>query len=116
MGVMSGTLDLLQRSYVGARVRDGVLHFNPTLTDRLDGLTFPMQFRGTSIRVSISGDELTVHTLAGGFSRPIRISIGDEVRELSAGDEWVASLRQQCWRPKDSGHTGEGSDRADTRL
>ena len=79
MGVMSGTLDLLQRSYVGASVRDGVLHFEPTLTDRLDGLTFPMQFRGTSIRVSISGNELTVHTLAGGFSRPVRIGIAVDV-------------------------------------
>ncbi|MGH3769823.1 MAG: glycoside hydrolase family 65 protein, partial [Pseudonocardiaceae bacterium] len=94
LGVMSGTLDLLQRSYAGANVRDGVLHFDPTLTDRLDGLTFPMQFRGTSIRVSISGDALTVRTLAEGFSRPVRISIGDEVRELAAGDEWVAPLRR----------------------
>ncbi|MGH3718398.1 MAG: glycoside hydrolase family 65 protein [Pseudonocardiaceae bacterium] len=94
LGVMSGTLDLLLRSYAGANVRDGVLHFDPTLTDRLDGLTFPMQFRGTSIRVSISGDALTVRTLAEGFSRPVRISIGDEVRELAAGDEWVAPLRR----------------------
>ncbi|MGH4007692.1 MAG: glycosyl hydrolase family 65 protein, partial [Pseudonocardiaceae bacterium] len=105
MGVMSGTLDLLQRSYLGANVRDGALHFDPKLTDRLDGLTFPMQFHGTWIRVSISGDELTVHSLAGGFSRPVRIGIGDEVRELAAGEEWVASLR-----------TGERSDRAGTRL
>ena len=120
MGVMSGTLDLLQRGYVGANVRDGVLHLDPTLTDRLDGLSFPMQFRGTSIRVSISGDELTVHTLSEGFSRPVRIGIGDEVRELAAGQEWVAPLRRQCVRPddrpQDSDHTGEGSDRADTRL
>ena len=100
MGVMSGTLDLLQRGYVGTTVRDGVLHFNPTLTDRLDGLTFPMQFRGTSIRVSISGDELTVRILAEGYSRPVRIGIGDEVRELAAGEGWVASPRRKCdWRP-----------------
>ncbi len=92
MGVMSGTLDLLQRGYVGASVREGVLHFAPTLTDRLDGLTFPMQFHGTWIRVSISGDELTVHTLAEGFSRPVRIGIGEEVRELAAGEKWVALL------------------------
>ncbi|MBV8539049.1 MAG: glycoside hydrolase family 65 protein [Pseudonocardiales bacterium] len=96
MGVMSGTLDLLQRSYVGAGVRDGVLHFAPTLTDRLDGLTFPMQFRGTSLRISIAGDELTVHALAEGFSRPVRIGIGGEFRELVAGQEWVAPLRRQC--------------------
>jgi trehalose/maltose hydrolase-like predicted phosphorylase len=100
MGVMSGTLDLLQRGYVGTTVRDGVLHFNPTLTDRLDGLTFPMQFRGTSIRVSISGDELTVRILAEGYSRPVRIGIGDEVRELAAGEGWVASpRRKRDWRP-----------------
>jgi trehalose/maltose hydrolase-like predicted phosphorylase len=120
LGVMSGTLDLLQRGYVGANVRDGVLHFDPTLTDRLDGLSFPMQFRGTSIRVSISGDELTVHTLPEGFSRPVRIGIGDEIRELAAGQEWVAPLRRQCIlpgdRPENSDHTGEGGDRADTTL
>jgi trehalose/maltose hydrolase-like predicted phosphorylase len=120
MGVMSGTLDLLQRGYVGANVRDGVLHFDPTLTDRLDGLSFPMQFRGTSIRISISGDGLTVQNVAEGSSRPVRIGIGDEVRELAAGQEWVAPLRRQCPRPgdrpQDSDHTGKGSDRADTRL
>src|SRR6478735_9526987 len=46
MGVMSGTLDLLQRYYVGTDVRDGILYFAPTLLDRLDGLAFSMQFRG----------------------------------------------------------------------
>jgi trehalose/maltose hydrolase-like predicted phosphorylase len=101
-------------------VRDGVLHFDPKLTDRLDGLSFPMQFRGTSIRVSISGDELTVQTLAENFSRPVRIGIGDEVRELAAGQEWVAPLRRQRSRPgdrpQDTDYTEEGSDRADTRL
>ncbi|MGC1734798.1 MAG: glycosyl hydrolase family 65 protein [Pseudonocardiaceae bacterium] len=118
MGVMSGTLDLLQRGYVGANVRDGVLRFDPTLTDRLDGLSFPMQFRGTAIRVSISGDELTVHALADGFSRPVRIGIGDEVRELAAGQEWVAPLRRQPVIPGEplEDHTGKGGDRADTRL
>ncbi|MGH3824337.1 MAG: glycoside hydrolase family 65 protein [Pseudonocardiaceae bacterium] len=116
MGVMSGTLDLLQRGYLGARVRDGVLHFEPTLTDRLDGLTFPMQFRGTSIRVSISGAELTVHTLTEGFTQPVRIGIGAEIRELTAGQTWVAPLRRQPDLPEHSEHTRQGSDHADTRL
>jgi alpha,alpha-trehalase len=116
MGVMSGTLDLVQRGYVGVSVRDGILHFEPTLTDRLDGLTFPMQFRGTAIRVGISGDELTVHVLAEGFTRPVRIGIGNEVRELAAGEKWTAPLRRQRDRLDDSDRTGEGNDRADTRL
>jgi trehalose/maltose hydrolase-like predicted phosphorylase len=116
MGVMSGSLDLVQRGYVGASVRDGVLHFAPTLIDRLDGLTFPMQFHGTSIRVSISGNELTVRTLAEGFSRPVRIGIGEEVRELAAGEMWVAPLRRQLDPPEDPDHTWEGSNGADIRL
>lgn len=31
-------LDLLQRSYVGASVSNGVLQFNPRMVDRLEGL------------------------------------------------------------------------------
>jgi len=95
MGVMSGTLDLLQRSYLGCSVRDGVLHFEPRLVDRLDGLVFSMQFRKTSIRISVKGVELTVLARAEGFRAPVRIAVGDQVRELGAGDECVFALPPQ---------------------
>jgi trehalose/maltose hydrolase-like predicted phosphorylase len=95
MGVMSGTLDLLQRYYVGSDVRDGVLYFAPTLLDRLDGLVLSMQFRATPLRVSIKGDELTVLALTQGFRGPVRIGVGDEVRELRAGDSWVFALSHE---------------------
>ena len=95
MGVMSGTLDLLQRSYLGCSVRDGVLHFEPRLVDRLDGLAFSMQFRKTSIRISVKGVELTVLARAEGFRAPVRIAVGDQVRELGAGDECVFALPPQ---------------------
>jgi trehalose/maltose hydrolase-like predicted phosphorylase len=92
MGVMSGTLDLLQRSYLGCSVRDGMLHFEPRLIDRLDGLAFSMQFRGTSIRISVQGDKLTVLARTEGFRAPVRIAVGDQVRELGAGDDCVFAL------------------------
>ena len=85
MGVMSGTLDLLQRSYAGISVRDGVLHFQPRLIDRLDGLAFSVQFRGTSIRISIKGHELTALAQPEGFRAPVRIAVADQVRELGTG-------------------------------
>ena len=62
-GVMAGTLDLVQRIYLGAEIRDGVVFFDPRLPERLDGLSLPMQFRGTPLRVSIEGSELTVEAL-----------------------------------------------------
>jgi trehalose/maltose hydrolase-like predicted phosphorylase len=43
MGVMSGTLDLVQRSYAGTQIRDGVLYFDPRLPPQLGGLSFAMQ-------------------------------------------------------------------------
>jgi trehalose-phosphatase len=99
MGVMSGTLDLLQRYYVGGDVEDGVLHFAPTLLDRLDGLVLSMQFRATPLRVSISGDKLTVLALPEGFRGPVRVGVGDEVRKLQAGQSCVFAL------PHESGPT-----------
>lgn len=94
LGVMAGTLDLIQRGYVGSDIRDGVLHFCPRLTDRLEGLSFPMQFRGTPIRVTLAHGGLTVVVHTEGFSRPIRVAVGDEVRELRAGDHHTFALKQ----------------------
>ena len=86
MGVMSGTLDVVQRIYLGTEIRDGVVYFAPRLPSRLDGLSLPMQFRGTAIRAGIEGSELTVAALADGFILPVRVGVGDDVRELSAGE------------------------------
>ena len=73
MGVMCGTLDLVQRAYLGVDVRDGVVYFDPKLIGRLEGLSLPMQFRGTPIRVTVQRGELTVAALADGFSPRIRV-------------------------------------------
>ncbi|WP_239154900.1 trehalose-phosphatase [Amycolatopsis sp. FDAARGOS 1241] len=115
MGVMSGTLDLLQRYYVGTAVRDGVLYFAPTLLDRLDGLVFSMQFRGAPLRVSIAGDELTVFALPQGIRGPIRVGVGDEVHELGAGDSRVFTLSRESGPPTREGHRdrAEGSHHGD---
>jgi trehalose/maltose hydrolase-like predicted phosphorylase len=105
LGVMAGTLDLVQRAYTGVEIRDGVLYFAPTLTDQLDGMTFPMQVRGTPIRVTVRRNELTV-VITGGFSRPIRVGIGDDVREVGAGERCTFALDTRTA----VGHASEGSD------
>jgi trehalose/maltose hydrolase-like predicted phosphorylase len=86
MGVMSGTLDLVQRGYLGTTMRDGVLYFAPRLIDRLEGLSFSMQFRGTPIRLSLAAGRLDVAVNSEGACLPIAIGVGDEVRELGRGD------------------------------
>jgi trehalose/maltose hydrolase-like predicted phosphorylase len=94
MGVMSGTLDLIQRGYAGSGISDGVLYFAPRLGDRLDGLAFSMQFRGMPIRVRLEGGELTVAADAEGLSRPIRVGVWDEVVELRPGNSQTFALQE----------------------
>jgi trehalose/maltose hydrolase-like predicted phosphorylase len=98
-GVMAGTLDLVQRIYLGTEVREGVVFFEPRLQDRLDGLSLLMQFHSTPIRVRIAGSELTVEALAGGFSEPVRIGVGDHVQELTAGERCRFSLGPRAGLP-----------------
>lgn len=85
-GVMSGTLDLVQRYFAGTQVRDGVLHFDPRLPSQLHGLSFPMQFRRRRIRVSLTHDRLTLTMHPEGANRPFQLSVRDEIREMRPGD------------------------------
>jgi trehalose/maltose hydrolase-like predicted phosphorylase len=92
MGVMSGTLDLIQRGYLGSEIRNGTLYFKPRLTDRLEGLEFSMQFRGTPMRVHLGDGELTVTAHPEGQSRPIKVGLGEDVRELCPGERCSFAL------------------------
>ena len=92
MGVMAGTLDLVQRNYAGAQVYDGVLHFDPQLPSRLGSLSFPMQFRETPIQVTLTGDHLTLAVDPEAASQPVRVAVRDDVRELCPGDQTVFEL------------------------
>ncbi len=103
MGVMSGTLDLVQRSYLGTHVQDGVLHFNPRLPAQIEGLSFSMQFQRTPIRVTFRDGVLTLATHPEGVNRPVSIGVGDEVRELCPGDRFTFDLRQSSATQQVSG-------------
>jgi trehalose/maltose hydrolase-like predicted phosphorylase len=92
MGVMAGTLDVLQRYYAGTHIRDEVLYFDPRLPGKLAGLSFPMQFRETPVLVTLSGDRLTLAVHPEGVSRPIRAGVLGDVRELCPGDQAVFEL------------------------
>jgi hypothetical protein len=106
MGVISGTLDLVQRSYAGTEIRDGVLYFDPWLPARLDGLSFAMQFRGTPIRVTLAGGKLMLAAHPEGV-RPINVGFGDEVRELRP----ATSARSSSGRPRTPGTSSVTTDR-----
>jgi trehalose/maltose hydrolase-like predicted phosphorylase len=92
MGVMAGTLDLIQRGYLGSKVRDGVLYFDPKLTDKLEGLSFSMRFRGTPIDVKLEGGKLMVFANDDDGKGQVRVGVGKEVQAIKTGDGYDFDL------------------------
>ena len=92
MGVMSGTLDLVQRSYVGEVIRDGILYFNPKAINHLRGLTLPMRFRGLLIKVTFEEGRLRVGAEVDSLNRSVKLGVGDQVREIRSGESHTFDL------------------------
>jgi trehalose/maltose hydrolase-like predicted phosphorylase len=92
VGVMAGTLHVMQRFYAGAHVRGDVLYFNPRLPRQLDGLSFPIQFRGMPMLVTVTSEQLTLAVHPESVSHPVGAGIPGDVRELRAGDRAVFEL------------------------
>jgi trehalose-phosphatase len=93
MGVMAGTLDLLQRSYMGEVIRDDVLYFNPMAMDHLRGLTLPMRFRGLLIEVTLEEGSLRVSAEVDNLNRSVKVGVGDQVREIRSGESYTFDLK-----------------------
>jgi trehalose/maltose hydrolase-like predicted phosphorylase len=92
VGVMAGTLDVVQRYYAGIDVRGDVLYFDPHPPGQMDGLSFPIQFRDTPILVTLTGEQLTLTVHPESVSRPVAAGVPGDVRELHAGDRAVFGL------------------------
>jgi trehalose/maltose hydrolase-like predicted phosphorylase len=86
MGVMSGTVDLMQRAYPGTEIRDGILYFQPRLPAAVDEVAFRMQYQRTPLYLTLGHDRLVLTVHREGAGGPIRVGVGDEIRELCPGD------------------------------
>ena len=84
LGAMAGTVDLVQRGYMGVEIRDGVLFFDPLLPQKLDGLAFNMRYRGMWLDVRLTDDKLFISPRPGGPDM-VRVGVRDKVYYLKAG-------------------------------
>jgi trehalose/maltose hydrolase-like predicted phosphorylase len=94
MGVMSGTLDLLQRGYLGEVIRDGALSFAPKAMSQLRDLTLPIRFRGLSLEVALERERLRVSAAVDSLNlnRSETVGVGDQLREIRAGEAHIFDL------------------------
>jgi trehalose/maltose hydrolase-like predicted phosphorylase len=92
LGVMAGTLDVVQRCYAGTDVRDGALRFDPVLPSGLGDVSFPLQFRELPVQVTLSAGRpgrLTLDARPESASHQVRAGMPGDIRELRPGDRAV---------------------------
>jgi hypothetical protein len=61
----------------------------------LDGLSFPVRFRGTPPEFALEGGKLTVAAQADGFSQPITVGVNGTVKEIKVGERHDFELQNQ---------------------
>jgi trehalose/maltose hydrolase-like predicted phosphorylase len=86
LGVMSGTLDLIQRFYLGEVIRDGVLYLQPNLVPSLKGLSLPLRFRGGMVEVKLDDGKVHVTAVRDSFTSSVKVGVGDVVQEIPVGE------------------------------
>lgn len=61
LGAMAGTVDLVQRCLTGLDLRDGMLHFDPVLTERVQRMEFRLRYLGHWLDVVITADSISIN-------------------------------------------------------
>ncbi len=61
VGAMAGTVDLVQRCYIGIEMRANVLHFDPALPDDLGRVRARLRYRRQVLDVEVDHDVLQDH-------------------------------------------------------
>ena len=92
LGAMAGTVDLLQRGYLGAGIRHGELHLEPRLPDALSCLQTRLHVLGGWLAVNVDqeGVEVAYET---GWRPEAKVRIEGDLHTLGIGDRRRFSIK-----------------------
>jgi alpha,alpha-trehalase len=85
LGAMAGSVDLVQRCYLGIEMRDEVLWLNPCLPEDLPKLSLTIRYRSHWLTLDVTHDKLTV-SFRTGWARTAKIGFRDQIYEFQAAD------------------------------
>lgn len=91
LGAMAGTVDLVHRVSTGIEWTGDVLRFNPLLPRELERLDLRIRYRGHTLDVKLTRDELTLRSREPGIA-PIRVAVKDVVCDFPGGSTRIFRL------------------------
>ncbi len=109
-GAMAGTVDLVQRNYLGLETRSGTLHFNPLLPEGVDCLRVRLRYRRHRLEVEATPTTLVVRSRPA-LASMIEIAYRSHFRKLCPGDTHEFRLIRPWERKR--GDTKEGTSDAE---
>jgi alpha,alpha-trehalase len=86
LGAMAGTVDLLQRCYLGIETRDDAIWFNPLLPAEVRNLTLGIRYRRRWMNLTVADGVFTVEVAPWGEGTA-RIGLKGQVAELGPGEQ-----------------------------
>jgi len=93
LGAMAGTVDLIQRCYLGLELRHEILWFAPQLPSELKGLRMRLRYRQAALWVEAGHERLKIRAVHCP-GEPVRIGFGGQVMELRANEEIELNLAE----------------------
>jgi alpha,alpha-trehalase len=107
VGAMAGTIDLIQRCYIGIETRGNTLHFDPALPDDLDRVKVQLHYRRQILEVEVTHEVLKITSRS--FTVPlITIAYRGHFRDVAPGDTYEFRLLKPQERDRDE-HRETGS-------
>ncbi|MEO3859910.1 glycosyl hydrolase family 65 protein [Acrocarpospora sp. B8E8] len=94
LGAMAGTLDLMQRCYLGLEVHHGSLYLNPLLPDRLVTLSLPIRVQGASLSIEVDHDQARI-TRADDGPAHLRVTVRGKSAMLERGAGHTFSVSRE---------------------
>jgi len=91
VGAMAGTIDLVQRCYLGIEMRANVLHFDPALPADLGCVRARLRYRRQTLDVDANHDALRISSLPQPAA-PITIAYRGRARQVTPGDTYTFRL------------------------
>lgn len=85
LGAMAGSVDLIQRSYLGLEVGEDALWINPDLPEHIEKITTRINYRRHWISISIDHQKLKI-SFEEGWSNKVNIGVIDKIFEFKKGE------------------------------
>ena len=91
LGAMAGTVDIVQRCFIGLEIKDDVLWFNPQIPDELSGIKLSLCYRGHWLSVKLDRTCLVIY-IERSWESNGKIGFKGEIHEFKEGSVFNFSM------------------------